>query len=269
MLESVKGGSLLPFLKGNVGAPRRALMLHSVAEPLTREEGWYYIAPSRFHRLMRWFKVFGYKTATTAEWMKNEITEKHVLFTFDDGYDDLYTELLPLVIEHRHTAIIYLVAERIGESNVWDQESGLRARNLLTLDQLREMQKYGIEFGSHTLTHPWLPDVTDERLRKEVTESKSRLEDLFGIEITSFAYPFGGVDERVRSAVGDAGYKLAFTIESGPNLHNDPLWQKRAEINNHTTLTDFAFKLRNGRSLKESIHDRYQGFSARMFKSGP
>jgi peptidoglycan/xylan/chitin deacetylase (PgdA/CDA1 family) len=268
VLERSKGGSL-PFLRDNVGAPRRALMLHSVAEPLTREEGWYYIAPRRFHRLMRWLNVFGYKTATTAEWMKNEITEKHVLFTFDDGYDDLYTELLPLVIEHRYTAIIYLVAGRIGETNVWDQESGLRARNLMTLDQLREMQKYGIEFGSHTMTHPWLPHVTDERLRKEVTESKYRLEDLFGIEMTSFAYPFGGVDERVRSAVGDAGYKLAFTIESGPNLGNDPLCQKRAEINNHTTLTDFAFKLRNGRSLKESIHDRYQGFSARMFNSGP
>lgn len=243
-------------------------MLHSVAEPLTREEGWYYIAPRRFHRLMRWFKVFGYKTATTSEWIKKQTKERQVLLTFDDGYDDLYTELLPLVIEHRYTPIIYLVAGRIGETNVWDQESGFRARNLLSLEQLREMQKYGIEFGSHTMTHPRLPHVSDERLRREVTDSKHRLEDLFGLEITSFAYPFGGVDQRVRSAVADAGYKLAFSIESGPNLQNDPLWQRRAEVNNHTTLSDFVFKLRNGRSLRESIVARYQSFSASMFNSG-
>lgn len=88
--------------------------------------------------------------------------EKHILLTFDDGYDDLFEHLLPLTIEHHLTAVIFLVADRAGGSNFFDQQSGLHARNLLTLTQIREMQKYSIEFGSHTLTHPYLPDLPHE-----------------------------------------------------------------------------------------------------------
>ena len=249
-------GCNLKRLKGVVGPSKRALMLHSICEPLSAEEATYYIGPRRFSRMMRWFRAMGYKTAKTAQWLQNEMSERDVLLTFDDGYDDLYEELLPRVIEHRYTPVIYLVAERIGASNVWDQARGVRARNLLTLAQIREMQKHGVEFGSHSLTHAWLPDVSDAQLRREVRDSKSRLEDMLGVEVTSFAYPFGGVDRRVRSAVADAGYKLAFTTLPGLNWWNDPLCQRRAEINDHTTALDFVFKLRRGLGFTESISTR-------------
>ena len=184
------------------------------------------------------------------------MAESHVLLTFDDGYDDLYDELLPLAIEHRYTPVIYLVVDRIGASNVWDQENGLRARNLLTLAQIREMQKHGFEFGSHTLTHPWLPDLPDAQVRCEVSDSKSRLEDMLGVEVASFAYPFGGVDRRVRAAVADAGYKLAFTTLPGLNWWNDPLCQRRAEVNDDMSTLDFIFKLRTGLGFVPSISAR-------------
>jgi GT2 family glycosyltransferase/peptidoglycan/xylan/chitin deacetylase (PgdA/CDA1 family) len=252
--SSVKeAGSTLPALKSVAGHSKCAVMLHSVSEPRTDIERRYYISPRRFHRLMRHFQAAGYKTATTAQWLDDDVSEKQVLLTFDDGYDDLFEELLPLVIEHHYTPVIYLVVDQIGASNVWDQESGIRVRNLLTLAQIREMQKYGVEFGSHTLTHPWLPSASDAQLRREVHDSKHRLEDMLGVEIASFAYPFGGVDRRVRSAVANAGYKLAFTAEPGLNWWNDPLCQRRADVNDHTTVRDFAHKLRNGRSRIETI----------------
>jgi peptidoglycan/xylan/chitin deacetylase (PgdA/CDA1 family) len=222
------------------------LLLHSISEPLTRAEASYYIAPRRFHRLMRWFRATGYQTLTTAEWLQDVLPANRVLLTFDDAYDDLYTNLLPLVIEYHYTPVIYLVVERIGRSNEWDQASGLRARNLLTLDQIREMQSYGVEFGSHSLTHPWLPGVPDAQLRGEVSDSKRRLEDLLGVDVKSFAYPYGGVDRRVRSAVAEAGYRLAFTVIPGRNWWNDPLCQRRAEVNDATGVADFLFKLRFG-----------------------
>jgi peptidoglycan/xylan/chitin deacetylase (PgdA/CDA1 family)/glycosyltransferase involved in cell wall biosynthesis len=249
-------GCTLERLKSVVGPSRRALMLHSICEPLSKEEASYYIAPRRFHDLMRRFRRMGYKTATTAQWLQDDTPGNHVLLTFDDGYDDLYNELLPLVIEHGYTPVIYLVADRIGASNVWDQQNGLRTRNLLTLEQIREMQKYGVEFGSHTLTHPWLPDASDAELRREVGDSKRRLEDMLGVAVNSFAYPSGGVDRRVRSAVAAAGYKLAFTTLPGLNWWNDPLCQRRAEINDHTTALDFASKLRTGFGFTESISNR-------------
>jgi len=263
-------GCTLAQLKSVVGPSKHALMLHSVCEARTKEEATYYVAPRRFHGLMRSFHAKGYRTATLAEWLKDDIPENHVLLTFDDGYDDLYDELLPLVIEHHYTPVVFLVADRIGDSNVWDQASGLRARNLLTLEQIREMQKYGVEFGSHTLTHPWLPGVSDAQLRREVTESKHRLEEMLGEEILSLAYPYGGVDRRVRSAVADAGYKLAFTTRPGLNWWNDPLCQRRAEVNDFTTALDFALKLRTGDGfvplISKRLREMEQGLPTKVLR---
>jgi len=259
---SVAGGTPAQR-KSGAGSAKCALMLHSISEPLTREEAAYYIAPLRFHRLMRWFRATGYRTLTTAEWLQDVIPAKRVLLTFDDAYDDLYTELFSLVIQHHYTPVIYLVAGCIGGSNEWDQASGLRTRSLLTLEQIREMQKYGVAFGSHSLTHPWLPGVPDAQLRGEVSDSKRRLEDLLGVEVKSFAYPYGGVDGRVRAAVAEAGYQLAFTAIPGTNRWNDPLCQRRAEVNEFTGLADFLFELRLGRTIRQALGAFRRSFGKR------
>ncbi len=249
-------GCTLDQLKSAAGSSRCAVMLHSLSVPMSSEEATYYLSPRRFKRMMRWFITAGYKTATTAQWLEDDLTRKHVLLTFDDGYDDLYDHFLPLGIEHHLTAIIFLVVDHVGGSNIFDQKTGLRARKLLTWSQIREMQKCGIEFGSHTLSHPYLPEVSDEQLRREVRDSKHRLEDALGTEVTSFAYPYGGVDRRVRSAVAEAGYKLAFTTLPGVNWWNDPLTQRRADVNENTSLLDFTFQLRTGYGFTQTFSER-------------
>jgi peptidoglycan/xylan/chitin deacetylase (PgdA/CDA1 family) len=251
--EVRKSEHTIEELRQSAGREKTALMMHSICDPQTPAESSYYISPRRFHRFMERFRSAGYKTANLNQWHNDKVPAGHVLLTFDDGYDDLYTELFPFLAENRFTAVIFLVAGQIGGSNVWDQKTGLRARNLLTLSQIREMQKHGVEFGSHTLTHPYLPEVSDAELRHEVTESKKRLEDLLGVEVTSFAYPFGGVDRRVRSAVVTAGYLSAFTIVPGPNWWNDPYSQRRAEVNDYSSSLDFAWKLRTGLGFTASL----------------
>lgn len=257
--SSVKAaGGTLRQLRSVAGAPRCALMLHSIADPQSAEEAAYYLSPQRFHIFMRRFQQAGYTTASIAQWLQGELRRNQVLLTFDDGYDDLYDQLLPLVLQHRYTPVIFLVADRIGSSNLWDQANGLRARNLLTLDQIRELQRHGVEFGSHTLTHPWLPSLSDHDLERELRDSKAKLEDLLGVEVSTFAYPYGGVDRRVRSAVAAAGYKLAFTTLPGTNLWNDPLCQNRADINDNCSLRDFNTALRTGYGFRQSLSVRLQ-----------
>ncbi|MGB6975232.1 MAG: polysaccharide deacetylase family protein [Terracidiphilus sp.] len=238
---------------GSVAAPARcALMMHSICPPQSPQESTYYLSPDRFRRLMRCFCAGGYRTVTTAQWMRDEVPRKHALLTFDDGYDDLYTELLPWLRQHGFTALLFLVADHIGGTNLWDQKRGLRARQLLTLPQIREMQRCGVEFGSHTLSHPWLPSLSYANLHREVTDSKHKLEDLLGVEVSTFAYPYGGVDRRVRAAVARAGYRLAFTTLPGVNLWNDSLCQNRADIHNGTTPFELRLDLRYGRGFRQS-----------------
>jgi peptidoglycan/xylan/chitin deacetylase (PgdA/CDA1 family)/glycosyltransferase involved in cell wall biosynthesis len=251
--QSVRStGCTLRQLREQAAPAKCAIMLHSICAPETTQESTYYLSPSRFRLLMNRFCASGYRTVTTAQWMSDEVPPKHTLLTFDDGYDDLYTELLPWLQQHSFTAMVFLVADHIGGTNLWDQKRGLRARRLLTLTQIREMQRYGVEFGSHTLTHAYLPALSSAALDREAGDSRRKLEDLLGVEVTAFAYPYGGVDRRVRSAVARAGYKLAFTTLPGVNCWNDPLCQKRADIHNGTKLFELWFHLRYGRGFRKS-----------------
>ena len=88
-------------------------------------------------------------------------------------------------------------------------------------DQVREMSRAGMEFGSHSVTHPVLARVDDDaELRFELEESRAAIERETGAPVLSLAYPVGGrdaVDARVLEAVAAAGYEFAFTYQSGVN----------------------------------------------------
>jgi peptidoglycan/xylan/chitin deacetylase (PgdA/CDA1 family) len=252
------------MLREAAGEPGCALMLHSLSMPQSAVERTYYLGPAKFHRYLRTMLEAGYQTARLEEWVAGRFTRKRVLLTFDDGYDDLYSELFPSVLELKLNPVIFLVADRSELSNFWDHTRGLRRRELLTLEQIREMQRHGVEFGSHTMSHPWLPDLSDDQLRHEVRDSKHTLEDMLGAEVRAFAYPYGGVDERVRAAVAEAGYKLAFTTLPGLNWWSDPLTLNRADINEQDSLLDFKLKVRSGYSAIQWMMARARAMEARI-----
>jgi peptidoglycan/xylan/chitin deacetylase (PgdA/CDA1 family) len=105
--------------------------------------------------------------------------------------------------------------------------------------EAREMQANGIEIGSHTLTHPILTKVSDERLRSELQESRSRLEEVLRRRVEQFCYPNGDHDERVRSEAARAGYKIGVTCVAGLNKRgDDPLTLRR--IHAERDLAHFA-----------------------------
>jgi len=98
----------------------------------------------------------------------------------------------------------------------------------LTWDQAREMDNNGVEIASHSLTHPILTLLDDERLSRELTESRSRLEAVLGREIRSFCYPNGNYNERVQREVERAGYTSAVATVHGLNdLQSNPMALRR------------------------------------------
>jgi len=91
----------------------------------------------------------------------------------------------------------------------------------MTWDQVREMSRAGMEFGSHTVSHPILSTISDPvLLRRELDESKAKIEAETGRPVIVLAYPVGGphaVNESVLAATEQAGYKIAFTYQAGVN----------------------------------------------------
>lgn len=82
-------------------------------------------------------------------------------------------------------------------------------------DEAREMDAAGVEIASHTVTHPILTGVDDARLRRELRDSKARLESVLGRAVEGFCYPNGDADGRVRREAELAGYTRAVTVEEG------------------------------------------------------
>lgn len=234
----------------------RILVFHSISVPQNDREARYYVSPDRFHRFISSMRALRYEFADPLDWISGQICNRSVLLTFDDAYDDLYTELLPLVQSSRCRPIVFLVTEQLGGSNSWDKNKGLRSRSLLTLSQIREMQKYGVVFGAHSLSHPFLTTLSDSSLRREVRDSRAHLEDILGVEVEWFAYPHGDVDLRVRAAVAEAGYKAAVTTHEGFSSWQDPLALNRIEPNDFVTLFNFLVTLSTGRDLQNGIKRR-------------
>jgi len=79
----------------------------------------------------------------------------------------------------------------------------------LTWDQIKFLDKQGFDIGSHSFSHNSLLNLHDEQLHLEVQNSKDMIETAIGHNISSFCYPNGSADERVRGAVANAGYANA------------------------------------------------------------
>jgi peptidoglycan/xylan/chitin deacetylase (PgdA/CDA1 family) len=106
--------------------------------------------------------------------------------------------------------------------------------DFLTWNDVREMARAGVEFGSHTVTHPILSTLDTATLERELVESKRQIEEQLGIPCQTFAYPNGGAGDfgpRERRAVRDAGYRCAFALLGGlVGSADDPYALQRVNI---------------------------------------
>jgi peptidoglycan/xylan/chitin deacetylase (PgdA/CDA1 family) len=130
------------------------------------------------------------------------------------------------------------------KDNSWGIQEGEPVFRMMNQKQIREMSDYGIEFGGHTQNHPDLTKISIEEARKEIEGCKKDVEAITGKPAISFAYPFGALNEKVKSAVKDAGYHFGITTTSGANLFSDDTFQiRRIEIRPQNGLTRFKYKV--------------------------
>ena len=225
------------------------LMYHIVAEPQSTQEARYCCTPQRFEAQMRHLQETGTRLLTLDQIADaldghTEWPETGVAVTFDDGFADTFRNAIPVLTRYRIPATMFAVSDLIGATNSWMSVRGFPQRRLMSRSELGEMSAAGFGIGSHTRTHPRLPELDAEGKRREIRDSKTRLEDMIGGSVTTFAYPYGIFDEDARRAVEDAGYRLACSTRSGFNgpdidrytlrrievFGDDNLWQLRQKI---------------------------------------
>jgi peptidoglycan/xylan/chitin deacetylase (PgdA/CDA1 family) len=133
-----------------------------------------------------------------------------IVITFDDGYEDVYTQAWPVLAEFGFTATVFLVSDAIGRDNAFDAAYVSERVPMLAADQIRALSAAGVSFGSHSRTHPAsLPDLPDDLLLAELQQSRAAIATTTGEDVETFAYPHSRLDGRVEAAVAAAGYRLA------------------------------------------------------------
>jgi peptidoglycan/xylan/chitin deacetylase (PgdA/CDA1 family)/CelD/BcsL family acetyltransferase involved in cellulose biosynthesis len=122
---------------------------------------------------------------------------------------------------------------RVGEilKQLAAPEETDRRNKMLTWDQVRTMKAAGIDFGGHTVTHPFLSKLAAGDAVREVSECKRRIEEETQAPVHYFAYP-NGREEDFAPANSEllraAGYRAAVTTIWGMNYRStDPMQLRR------------------------------------------
>jgi poly-beta-1,6-N-acetyl-D-glucosamine N-deacetylase len=204
--------------------------------------------------------------------MCRRLPPKPLIMTFDDGHRGNYS-LKPLLERCGIRATVFLCSgladtnrhfwfETEMSNNVRQGLKGVRdderlkilagmgfaetaeqtTRQALSASEIEEMKEV-VDFQSHTVYHPLLPQCSDQRAFDEISDSKIQLEDKFGLRINALAYPNGDYSTREIAAAEKCGYQCALTLDLGFNTRTTPAFQlKRICINDDAELDELFVK---------------------------
>jgi peptidoglycan/xylan/chitin deacetylase (PgdA/CDA1 family) len=174
------------------------------------------VSPESFEAELDALSRAGLRTVSFHDWLDGKPLPPHpVILTFDDGYEDAYTTVLPALRARGMTAIFFVVPAWIGPDaahRVVHQDGG-RTTRYLVWPEVSALSAAGMEIGSHGERHLPLSTLPDEKVREEVVESRKEIEAHLHRPVEVFAYPFSASRRRLRSVLRDAGYRAAV---SGP-----------------------------------------------------
>ena len=197
-----------------------------------------HIALDRFVEQMRWIRR-RYTVIPLTELRERIGTSRPLrgvlALTFDDGYRGTVTEALPVLKALGLPATLFVVGEAPGRRTPfwWDAkgESVAIPDALLPAnwEELRRAAREGFEIGAHSMHHHDLTTLTPDELAHDLLGCTNRIAIHLGIQPTSFAYPYGRWDPRVRNAVRTAGFKTAVTLDGGANGRRADPWALRRQ----------------------------------------
>lgn len=209
-----------------------------------------YVNPEQFERHVQELKENGFTTATLSE-LATTSTElsKKIVITFDDGFRNVLENGLKPLGDAGFKAIQFLVPNFLGKVNEWDLRDGEVPETLMDKIQVQEWLRAGHEIGSHSMTHASLTRLSVRDAREEIITSKKKLEDMFGMPIVHFCYPYGNWNDAIRDVVIEAGYQTACTTRFGVNTPETPKHAIHRITARHPTRSLKALKDRLFKSL--------------------
>jgi len=171
--------------------------------------------------------------------------KKQVIISFDDGYYSVYKYAFPVLKEHKILMTLALITSYLEKSNIPRPYGNINM--FMNRGEVQEMiDALDIEIASHSVNHPDLTKLSEEKIKYELNKSKQTLDSLFNQETVSFVYPYGAVNRKVVELTKAAGYKLGRSIRWGePNLWVDRYLLPIKEVRNTTTIDEVIRHINN------------------------
>lgn len=176
----------------------------------------------------------GYRPMTFTGALTAPAGERALAVTFDDAHRSVLELAAPAMARLGVPGTVFVPTDYAGSGrpmawdgyDVWlgtEHEEELRC---MGWEELRALAERGWEVGSHTRTHPRLPELGCEEIRAELTESRRRCEERLGAPCRSIAYPYGEYDDRVVRVAREAGYSFGATVPRGPRAPLPLAWPR-------------------------------------------
>jgi peptidoglycan/xylan/chitin deacetylase (PgdA/CDA1 family) len=194
------------------------------------------IAPEVFSQHMAAIARSGVAVLTVRELAaalrRQEPPRNAIAITFDDGFASVAEEAAPVMREHGLRGTVFCVAGHIGGTNDWASQAPWAPRlRLAAADALAQLADEGWELGSHGVEHAPLSGADADLARSEVVDSRRRLEEALGVEVSTYAWPYGAKPSRATDRLIADTYDAA--CAAGPaavRSSSDPYALPRVDV---------------------------------------
>lgn len=160
-----------------------------------------------------------------ADWLESrvDLPPLTAVVTFDDGYASIATRALSVLQRLQAPATVFVVGGRLGLDNQWPgQPAWVPTMPLLDAHMLRDLVASGVTIGSHSWSHPRLRALDGQSSQDEIVAAADRLEQLAGVPVRHFAYPYGSFGRR-EIVSARSRFRTAVTSACRPvDRHSDP-----------------------------------------------
>jgi len=230
------------------------LMYHRVARDGTEAGRRYRVTPEALEAQLSYLRDAGFYSITLDRWRsavqtRTPLEGRPVVLSFDDGFRDFSTDAWPLLSRYGFSATVFLVADLIGRTNVWDASLG-EVIPLLNWEEIGRLKEAGVEFGSHSTTHYPMTGLSHADVAAESARSRAVLRRGLGLPVTAFAYPHGDTDAEVQHLVGACGFTFGLTTRAGVSgFQHSLLALPRLEVSGFDSLASFIAKMTGPRFM--------------------
>lgn|GEM_PF-783266 len=197
--------------------------------PLKNFHSPYVLHIAKFQEHMKWLYQNDYSTLLIDDLFTDNMLEKSVVLTFDDGHISNYQLAFAVLKEFNFIATFFMVPMFIGK------------KDYLAKEQILEMHEHGMKFGSHSLTHPYILSLSREEMIREVRKSKAKIQSILNNEIKHFSVPYGFYNKYLIQCLKQAGYKTLVTENFGYYKYRDNPFHvlPRFTVKSHFDLKSF------------------------------